>query len=61
MFASDEYKKHSNDLIKRFVEKRYKKDIMRNKIKKADYLGRSALLIKTKAGLKNVIVFFVTL
>ena len=34
---------------------------MRNKIKKADYLGRSALLIKTKAVLKNVIVFFVTL
>ena len=58
--TSDEYKKHSNDLIKRFVEKRYKKDIMRNKIKKVDYLERSALLIKTNAVLKSVILFFVT-
>ena len=33
---------------------------MRNKIRKVDYLERSALLIKTNAVPKNVILFFVT-
>ena len=28
--AFDEYKKHSNDLVKRFMEKGYKKNIIRN-------------------------------
>ena len=41
----DEHKKHSNDLVKRFVEKGYKENI-RNQIEKVDSLERSTLLTK---------------
>ena len=30
----DEYKKHSNDFVKRFVEKEYKENIIQNQIEK---------------------------
>ena len=56
----DEYKKHSNDLVKRFVEKGYKENIIRNQIDKVDNLERSTLLNKTNAVRKNVIPFSVT-
>ena len=39
----DEYKKHSNDLVQRFVEKGYKENIIRNQIEKVDILERSTL------------------
>ena len=55
-----EYQKHSNDLVKQFVQKRYKEDIIRNQIEKIDNLERSTLLNKTNAVQKNVIPFPVT-
>ena len=55
----DKYKKHSNDLVKRLVEKGYKENIIRNQIEK-DNLKRSTLLNKTNAVRKNVIPFSVT-
>ena len=39
-------KKHSNNLVKRFVEKGYKENIIRNQIEKVDNLERSTLLNK---------------
>ena len=56
----DEYKKHSNDLIKRFVKKLYKASIIRNQIEKVDNLERSTLLSKTNAVRKTLIAFSVT-
>ena len=56
----DEYKKHSNDLVKRFVEKGYKENIIRNQIRKVDNLERSTMLNKTDAVRKNVITLSVT-
>ena len=56
----DEYKKHSNDLVKRFVEKGYKENIIRNQIRKVDNLDRSTMLNKTDAVRKNVITLSVT-
>ena len=55
----DKYKKYSNDLVKLFVEKGYKENIIRNQIKKVDNLERAALLNKTNAVRKNVIPFSV--
>ena len=60
LYTFDEYKKHSNDLVKQFVEKRYKENIIRNEIEKVDNMERSILLNKTNAVLKNVIPFSVT-
>ena len=56
----DEYKKHSNDLVKRFVEKGYKENIIRNQIRKVDNLERSTMLNKTNVVRKNVITLSVT-
>ena len=53
----NEYKKHSNDLVKRFVEKEYKENIIRNQIEKVDNLERTTLLNKTNVVWKNVIPF----
>ena len=53
----DEYKMLSNDSVKRFVEKGYKENIIRNQIEKEDKLERSALLNKTNAVRKNAIPF----
>ena len=57
--AFDEYKKHSNDLFKQFVEKEYKENIIQNQIKKEDNLERSTLLNKLNAVPKIVIPFSV--
>ena len=54
-----EYKKHSNDLVKRFMEKGYKENIICNQIEKVDNLERTTLLNKTNAAWKNVIPFSV--
>ena len=53
-------KKHSNDLVKRFVEKGYKENIIRKQIEKVDNLERPTLLNKTNAVWKNIIPFSVT-
>ena len=53
----DEYKMLSNVSVKRFVEKGYKENIIRNQIEKEDKLERSALLNKTNAVRKNAIPF----
>ena len=53
--TSDECKKRPNDLVKRFVQKGYKENIIRNQIKKLDNLERSTSLNKTNAVLKIVI------
>ena len=45
----DEYKKHSHDLVKRFVEKGYTEKIIRNQLEKLDNLERSTLLNKTNS------------
>ena len=57
--AFDEYKKHSNDLFKQFVEKEYKENIIQNQIEKEDNLERSTLLNKLNAVPKIVIPFSV--
>ena len=56
----DEYEKHSNDLVKRFLEKGYKENMILNQIEKVDNLERSTLSSKTNAARKNVILFSVT-
>ena len=56
----DEYKKHSNDLVKRFVEKWYNENIIRNQIERVDNLEGSALLNKPNAIGKNVVPFSIT-
>ena len=56
----DEYKKHSNDLVKQFAEKGYKENANRNQTEKVDNMERSAPLNKTNAVWKNVIPFSVT-
>ena len=56
----DEYKKHSNDLVKRFVEKGYKENITRNQIEKVQCLEISTLLNETNTVWKNVIPFSAT-
>ena len=53
----DEYKKHSNELVNRFVEEGYKENISWKQIEKVDNLERSTLLNKTNAVRKNVIPF----
>ena len=55
----DECKKDSNDFVKRFVENGYKDNNL-NQIKKVDNLAKPALLNKTNAVWKNVILFSVT-
>ena len=64
MFAQllqhNEYIKHSNDLVERFLEKGYKENIQ-NQIGKVDILKRSTLLHQTNAVRKNVIPFLVNL
>ena len=56
----DEYKKHSNDMVQRFMEKGYKENIIRNQIEKVDNLERSTLLNKTNAVREHAIRFSVT-
>ena len=56
----DKYKKHSNDLVKRFVEKGHKENIIQSKIEKVDSVERSTLLNKIDAVRKNLIPFSVT-
>ena len=52
---------HSNDMVKRFVEKKGTKKISsETKSKKVDNLKRLALLNKTNAVRKNVTPFLVT-
>ena len=53
----DKYKKHSNELVNRFVEEGYKENIIWKQIEKVDNLERSTLLNKTNAVRKNVIPF----
>ena len=53
----DEYKKHSNELVNRFVEEGYKENIIWKQTEKVDNLERSTLLNKTNAVRKNVIPF----
>ena len=55
----DEHKKHSNGLVKQFVEKGYKENIIQSQIEKVGSLKRSTLLNKTDAVWKNVIQFSV--
>ena len=56
----DEYKRHSNELVKRFVEKVYRENIIRNQIEKVGTQGKSTLLNETIAVQKSVIPFLVT-
>ena len=53
-------KNHSNDLVKRFMEKKVtKKTSFKYQIEKVDNLDRSTLLNQTNALRKNVILFLV--
>ena len=47
-------------MVKRFVKRGYKENIIRNQIKKVDTLERSTLLNKTNAVRKKGILFTVT-
>ena len=60
LLQNNEYIKHSNDLVERFLEKGYKENIQ-NQIGKLDILERSTLLHQTNAVRKNVIPFLVNL
>ena len=56
----EEYRKHSQDLIKRFVEKGYNELIVKNQIERADHLDRSLLLKYCKPKRKGTIPFSLT-
>ena len=56
----EEYRKHSQDLIKRFVEKGYNESTVRKQIETADHPDRSLLLKHCKPKRKDSIPFSVT-
>ena len=56
----EEYRKHSQDLIKRFVEKGYNESTVRKQIERFDHLDRSLLLKHCKPKRKDSIPFSVT-
>ena len=56
----EEYSKHFQDLIKRFVEKGYNQSTARKQIERVDYLNRSLLLKNYKPKPKDSIPFSVT-
>ena len=56
----EEYRKHSQDLIKRFVEKGYNESTVRKQIERFDHLDRSLLLKHCKHNRKDSIPFSVT-
>ena len=56
----EEYRKHSQDLIKRFVEKGYDESTVRNQTERVDHLDRSLLLKDCKPKRKGSIPFSVT-
>ena len=56
----DEYRKHSQDLIKRFVEKGYNESTVRKQIETVDHLDRSLLLKHCKPKRKDSVPFSVT-
>ena len=56
----EEYRKHSQDLIKRFVEKGYNESTVRKQIERVDHLDRSLLLKNCKPKYKDSIPFSVT-
>ena len=56
----EEYRKDSQDLIKRFVEKGYNELTVRKQIERVDYLDRSLLLKNCKPKRKDSIPFSVT-
>ena len=51
----EEYRKHSQDLIKRFAEKCYNESAVRKQIESVDHLDRSLLLTNCKPKGKNSI------
>ena len=53
----EEYRKHSQDLIKRFVEKGYNESIVRKQIERNDHLDKSLLLKHCKPKRKDSIPF----
>ena len=56
----EEYRKHSQDLIKRFVEKGYNESTVRKQIERADHLHESLLLQHRKPKRKEKIQFSLT-
>ena len=56
----EEYRKHSQDLIKRFVEKGYNELTVRRQIERVDHLDRSLLLKHCKPKRKDAIPFSLT-
>ena len=56
----EEYRKHSRDLIKRFVEKGFNELTVRKQIKRIDHLDRSLLLKQYKPKRKDTIPFLLT-
>ena len=56
----EEYMKHSQNLIKRFVEKGYDESTVRKQIERVDHLDRSLLLKNCKPKRKYSIPFLVT-
>ena len=56
----EEYRKHSQDLIKRFVEKGYNELTVRKQIERVDHLDRSLLLKHCKPKHKDTIPFSLT-
>ena len=56
----EEYWKHSQDLIKRFVEKGYKNSTVRKQIERVDHLNISLLLKNCKTNRNDSIPFSVT-
>ena len=56
----EEYRKHFQDLIKRFIEKGYNESTIRKQIERVVHLERSLLLKNSKPKSKDSILFFVT-
>ena len=56
----EEYRKHSQDLIKRFVEKDYNESTARKQIERVDHIDRSLLLKHCKPKRKDSIPFLLT-
>ena len=60
MFNIQEYRRHSQDLIERFVEKGHNESTIRKQIERVDHLDRSLLLKNCKPKRKDSIPFSVT-
>ena len=59
-YRKHQYRKHSQDLIKRFIEKGYNESTVRRQVERTEHLDRSLLLKHPKPKRQDTIPFSLT-